>query len=692
MRCQILHESKGRIRIRDVRFRMTMAEADKLQFYLQGIPGVRRAKVNDRTRDAVIEYTGPRESVLDALARFDYDTTAVAVPEHTGRALQREFEDQLFFLIAKRLLKRLLLPADLRHLITLLKSIPYIVKAVRCIRKGRIEVSVLDAVSIVVAMLAGDFETASSVMFMLKIGELLEDWTHKRSVDDLAERMSLNVDKVWVRCGGTEVLTPVNEVAPGDVIVVRAGGLIPLDGTVLEGEASVNQASMTGEHLPVRKTDGSAVYAGTVVDEGECVITVTQASGTGRYDRIIRMIEDSEKLKSETEARASHLADKLVPFSLVGAGLAWALTGNIAKVLAILMVDYSCALKLAMPVSVLSAMREGSDHRISIKGGKFLEAAAEAETIVFDKTGTLTCAAPRVTEVVPFGGRDADEMLRLAACLEEHFPHTIANAVVEAAREKDLRHDEIHSRVEYVVAHGIASAVGEERVLIGSSHFIFEDEGVTVPEGGESLLDSLPPEQSHLYLAVGGELAAVLCIEDKVKEEAAGIVAGLHELGFSRVVMLTGDSRRTAAAVAARLGIDEFRAEVLPEDKAAFIRAEHEAGRKVIMVGDGINDAPALSEADAGIAISAGAAIAREVADITITEDDLHELLTLRKLSAALMRRIGFNYRFIMGVNSLLILLGLAGLLPAASTALLHNASTLFNGLRSMKPLLSDAE
>ncbi|MBQ3401030.1 MAG: heavy metal translocating P-type ATPase, partial [Lachnospiraceae bacterium] len=666
MRCQILHESKGRIRIRDVRFRMTMAEADKLQFYLQGIPGVRRAKVNDRTRDAVIEYTGPRESVLDALARFDYDTTAVAVPEHTGRALQREFEDQLFFLIAKRLLKRLLLPADLRHLITLLKSIPYIVKAVRCIRKGRIEVSVLDAVSIVVAMLAGDFETASSVMFMLKIGELLEDWTHKRSVDDLAERMSLNVDKVWVRCGGTEVLTPVNEVAPGDVIVVRAGGLIPLDGTVLEGEASVNQASMTGEHLPVRKTDGSAVYAGTVVDEGECVITVTQASGTGRYDRIIRMIEDSEKLKSETEARASHLADKLVPFSLVGAGLAWALTGNIAKVLAILMVDYSCALKLAMPVSVLSAMREGSDHRISIKGGKFLEAAAEAETIVFDKTGTLTCAAPRVTEVVPFGGRDADEMLRLAACLEEHFPHTIANAVVEAAREKDLRHDEIHSRVEYVVAHGIASAVGEERVLIGSSHFIFEDEGVTVPESGEALLDSLPPEQSHLYLAVGGELAAVLCIEDKVKEEAAGIVAGLHELGFSRVVMLTGDSRRTAAAVAARLGIDEFRAEVLPEDKAAFIRAEHEAGRKVIMVGDGINDAPALSEADAGIAISAGAAIAREVADITITEDDLHELLTLRKLSAALMRRIGFNYRFIMGVNSLLILLGLAGLLPAA--------------------------
>ena len=614
------------------------------------------------------------------------------MPEHTGRALQREFEDQLFFLIAKRLLKRLLLPADLRHLITLLKSIPYIVKAVRCIRKGRIEVSVLDAVSIVVAMLAGDFETASSVMFMLKIGELLEDWTHKRSVDDLAERMSLNVDKVWVRCGGTEVLTPVNEVAPGDVIVVRAGGLIPLDGTVLEGEASVNQASMTGEHLPVRKTDGSAVYAGTVVDEGECVITVTQASGSGRYDRIIRMIEDSEKLKSETEARASHLADKLVPFSLVGAGLAWALTGNIAKALAILMVDYSCALKLAMPVSVLSAMREGSDHRISIKGGKFLEAAAEAETIVFDKTGTLTCAAPRVTEVVPFGGRDADEMLRLAACLEEHFPHTIANAVVEAAREKDLRHDEIHSRVEYVVAHGIASAVGEERVLIGSSHFIFEDEGVTVPEGGEPLLDSLPPEQSHLYLAVGGELAAVLCIEDKVKEEAAGIVAGLHELGFSRVVMLTGDSRRTAAAVAARLGIDEFRAEVLPEDKAAFIRAEHEAGRKVIMVGDGINDAPALSEADAGIAISAGAAIAREVADITITEDDLHELLTLRKLSAALMRRIGFNYRFIMGVNSLLILLGLTGLLPAASTALLHNASTLFIGLRSMKPLLSDAE
>ncbi|MBR2737377.1 MAG: heavy metal translocating P-type ATPase [Lachnospiraceae bacterium] len=692
MRCQILHESKGRIRIRDVRFRMTMEEADKLQYYLQGVGGVRRVTVNDRTRDAVIEYTGPRESVLDALARFDYDTTAVAVPEHTGRALQREFEDQLFFLIAKRLLKRLLLPADLRHLITLLKSIPYIVKAVRCIRKGRIEVSVLDAVSIVVAMLAGDFETASSVMFMLKIGELLEDWTHKRSVDDLAERMSLNVDKVWVRCGGTEVLTPVNEVAPGDVIVVRAGGLIPLDGTVLEGEASVNQASMTGEHLPVRKTDGSAVYAGTVVDEGECVITVTQASGSGRYDRIIRMIEDSEKLKSETEARASHLADKLVPFSLVGAGLAWALTGNIAKALAILMVDYSCALKLAMPVSVLSAMREGSDHRISIKGGKFLEAAAEAETIVFDKTGTLTCAAPRVTEVVPFGGRDADEMLRLAACLEEHFPHTIANAVVEAAREKDLRHDEIHSRVEYVVAHGIASAVGEERVLIGSSHFIFEDEGVTVPEGGEPLLDSLPPEQSHLYLAVGGELAAVLCIEDKVKEEAAGIVAGLHELGFSRVVMLTGDSRRTAAAVAARLGIDEFRAEVLPEDKAAFIRAEHEAGRKVIMVGDGINDAPALSEADAGIAISAGAAIAREVADITITEDDLHELLTLRRLSAALMRRIGFNYRFIMGVNSLLILLGLAGLLPAAATALLHNASTLFIGLRSMKPLLSDAE
>ena len=449
---------------------------------------------------------------------------------------------------------------------------------------------------------------------------------------------------------------------------------------------------MTGEHLPVRKTAGSSVYAGTVVDEGECAIRVTKAVGSGRYDRIIRMIEDSEKLKSQTEARATHLADRLVPFSLGGAGLAWALTGNVNKALAVLMVDYSCALKLAMPVSVLSAMREGGDRRISVKGGKFLEAVAEAETIVFDKTGTLTYASPKVTDVVPFAGRDADEMLRLAACLEEHFPHSIANAVVDAALEKGLRHDEIHSKVEYIVAHGIASMVGEERVLIGSWHFIFEDEGVAIPEGEKHLLEDLPAEQSLLYLAIGGKLAAVLCIEDKVKEEAADIVRGLHELGFQRVVMLTGDSRRTAETVASRLGIDEFRAEVLPEDKAAFIREEHAAGRKVIMVGDGINDAPALSEADAGIAISAGAAIAREIADITILEDDLASLLTLRRLSTALTKRINFNYRFIMGFNSLLILLGLIGILPSATTALLHNASTLFIGLRSMQPLLTQSE
>ena len=687
MRCRILSESKGRIRVRALRRRMTMEQADRLQYYLQNVPGVTKAGVSDRTCDAVICYTGSRDSVIDALSHFDFRVTAVSVPEHTGRAIQREYEDRLFFMVVRRLVKRFLLPAPVSSAVTLVQSVPYVLRGVKCLLRKKTEVPVLDATVIVTSMARGDYDTAGSVIFLLGLGDLLEEWTHRKSVDDLAQRMALGVDRVWLRTGETDTLVPVSQIACGDRIVVRMGGIIPLDGVVTAGEAAVNQASMTGESLPAMKSPGSYVYAGTVLEEGECEIEVRKEQGTGRYDRIVRMIEESEKLKSETESRAAHLADALVPYSLGATALTALLTRNITKALSILMVDFSCALKLAMPVTVLSAMRDCSEHHINVKGGKFLEAVAEAETIVFDKTGTLTHAAPRVAEIVTFGGRDQNEMLRLAACLEEHFPHSMANAVVSEARARQLNHEEKHTRVEYIVAHGIASSVDGDRVLIGSYHFIFEDEGVILPENGQACFDALPQEYSHLYLAIGGELAAVICIEDPVRQEAPEVVAGLHRLGFDRVVMMTGDSERTAAAVAARTGIDGYCAEVLPEDKAAFIAKEHSAGRKVIMIGDGINDSLALSEADAGIAISAGAAIAREVADITVGEDDLHTLLTLRQLSRALMSRIRFNYRFIMSVNSALIGLGFFGILPPATTALLHNISTVGIGLRSMRSL-----
>ncbi|MBE5996625.1 MAG: heavy metal translocating P-type ATPase [Lachnospiraceae bacterium] len=689
MKCQILHESRGRMRVRMNQYRMTPGQADQLQYYLQAVKGVAKASVHERTMDAVVQFLPEaREDVARALAEFDYETSEAAVPEHTGRELTRQYEDKFFFLLVRRIITRFLLPMPLRTVVTAVKSLKYIAKGLESLARKKLEVSVLDATTITVSLFRGDIATAGTVMFLLDTGGILEEWTHKKSVDDLAQRMYLNVDKVWIRTEEAEVLIPIDQVEVGDVVIARTGNLIPLDGIVTGGEASVNQASMTGESMPVRKGEGSAVYAGTVLEEGELAIRVGKALGSGRYDRIIRMIEESEKLKSGVESKAAHIADELVPWSLGGTALTYLLTRNVNKALAILMVDFSCALKLAMPISVLSAMKECGDHRISVKGGKFLENMAEAQTIVFDKTGTLTHAAPTVREVVSFCGNEEREMLRLAACLEEHFPHSIANAVVEEAKRRDLKHEEEHTRVEYVVAHGIASSIGGKRVLIGSRHFIFEDEGCSIPPGEEDKFDSLPRTCSHLYLAIDQVLAAVILIEDPVREEAADVIRALHEQGFTKLVMMTGDSRTTAEAVAEMLGVDAFYAEVLPEDKAAFIRSEKESGRKVIMVGDGVNDSPALSEADVGIAISAGAAIAREIADITISVDDLYELVTLRTLSEALMSRIRGNYRRIMLFNGSLIALGVFGILPPATTALLHNVSTLFFSADSMTPLL----
>ncbi len=687
MRCRILHESGGRLRVRMQQNHMSLSQADKLQYYLQEVSGVTKVKVNDRTCDAVVWFRENRDGIVRAFSEFDYRDSVVEVPEKTGRELERNYEERLFGMVVRRAVTRFLLPVPLRSVYTVIRSLGYIAKGLDTLRRRKIEVPVLDAVTISTSMLTGDFGTAGSIIFLLDLGELLEEWTHRKSVESLAQRMYLNVDKVWLQADGAEVLVPVNEVKTGDIVVCRMGNIIPLDGVVASGEAAVNQASMTGEALPVRKEEGSAVFAGTVVDEGECRIRVTQVTGSGRYDRIVRMIEESEKLKSETESRAAHLADRLVPWSLGGTALAWFLTRNINKALAILMVDYSCALKLAMPISVLSAMREAGEHHIDVKGGKFMEAVAEADTIVFDKTGTLTHAQPGLKEIVPFGGNDEREMLRLAACLEEHFPHSIANAVVRRAAELGIEHEEMHSKVEYVVAHGIASTVDGKKVRIGSYHFIFEDEGTAIEPSEQDRFKQLPREYSHLYLAIDGMLAAVLFIEDPLRPDAEEVIRELHKAGFSKVCMMTGDSRHTAAKVAAELGLDEFEAEVLPEDKAAFIRREHEKGRKVIMVGDGVNDSPALSEADAGIAIAAGAAIAREVADITISADDLHEILVLRRLSEGLMRRIHWNYRTIMGFNSMLILLGVLGVLPPATAALLHNTSTIAISLKSMTDL-----
>lgn len=689
MKCKILHESKGRLRVHLMHTRMTLAQADVLEYYMKTVDGVTDVQVYDRTGDAVIHYLCGRAAIINALSAFSYESSAVFAPEHTGRELNRAYEDKIVFTVLGRAVSRLFIPMPVRIAAVAFKSGGYLWKGIRALLRGRLEVAVLDATAITVSMLRGDYETASSIMFLLKLGGILEEWTHKKSVDDLARSMALNVEKVWLQADGAEVMVPVTQIRAGDSVVVRTGNMIPLDGKVISGEAMINQASMTGESLPVRKTVGSYVYAGTAIEEGECVVCVDKVSGSGRYDRIVKMIEESEKLKSMTEDKASHLADRLVPYSLGGTVLVYLLTRNVTKALSVLMVDFSCALKLSMPITVLSAMRESGFYHISVKGGRFLEAVSEADTIVFDKTGTLTHAAPQVARLVTFGGRDENEMLRLAACLEEHYPHSMANAVVQEATKRGLHHEERHSKVEYVVAHGISSLVENEKVIIGSYHFVFQDEGCRIPDEGRIRFDSLPDEYSHLYMAIGGELAAVICIDDPLRQEASAVITSLRRLGLQKIVMMTGDNDRTAKVVAKAVGVDEYHAEVLPEDKAEFIRAEHEAGRKVIMIGDGVNDSPALSEADAGIAIADGAAIAREIADITISADDLFALVTLKALSDALMARIRGNYRFIIAFNGVLIALGVAGVLPPATSALLHNASTLGVSLHGMTNLLA---
>ena len=694
MKCKILHDTAGRLRVHLCCKRMTLRQADVLEYYLLAVDGVRSVKVYDRTRDAVVVYDAERERMIRALARFSFEKAEKLdlAPEHTSRTLNREFEDKLALTVMRRCASNLFLPAPVTSALAVIRSAKYIKEGLLALWHRKLSVAVLDATAVTVSMVRGDFATAGSVMFMLRLGEILEEWTHKKSVADLASAMSLRVENVWQQVDGTEVLTKVTDVKPGDRIVIRTGGMIPLDGRVVEGEAMVNQSSLTGESMPVAKRPGSPVYGGTVAEEGECVVCVEKVSGSGRYDRVVRMIEESEKLKSTAEDKASRMADRLVPYTLGGTAVTYLLTRDVTKMLAVLMVDFSCALKLAIPVAVLSAMRESSGHHISVKGGRFLEAVAKADTIVFDKTGTLTYATPKVAQIVPFGGHREADMLRLAACLEEHYPHSMANAVVEEAKRRGLTHEEYHSQVQYVVAHGISSMVENKKVIIGSAHFVFEDEGCCIPEGEQEKYDALPAAYSHLYLCIDGELAAVICIHDPLRREAKDAVKALHESGFTNVVMMTGDNRRTAESVAAEVGVDAVYAEVLPEDKAAFIRQEKEKGHTVIMVGDGVNDSPALSEADAGIAISTGAAIAREIADITVASEDLFELVTLRKLSEALMARIHGSYRFIVAFNLSLITLGVAGVLPPAISALLHNTSTLGIGLKNMTDLLEEHE
>ena len=694
MNATILHESRGRIRLQLRQKQMTLAQADLLEAWLQGKPWARQVTVHERTCCVILYYDGTRQAVLNEIRHFSWQEAerTTALPAHSSRALNREFEEKLVAKVVCKAACTLFLPSPLRIARILWHMIPFVRRGLRCLLRRRIKVELLDALSISISACRRDFGTAGMVMFLLEVGELLEEWTRKKSVADLARCMSLNVDRVWLRTAQGEVLVPVSQIQPGDAVVVRAGGIIPVDGLVLEGEVTVNQASLTGESIPVPKRPGGAVYAGTVVEEGECVLEVKQASGQSRYDQIVHMIEQSEQMKSEAESKAANLADKLVPYTFAGSLISFALTRNVARALSVLMVDFSCALKLAMPLAVLSAMREAGRAHITVKGGKFLEAVAAADTIVFDKTGTLTHACPRVAQVVPFGGKEEAEMLRLAACLEEHFPHSMANAVVEEAKRRGLRHEEYHSKVEYLVAHGIASTVDEERVLIGSAHFIFEDEGCVIPEGEQERFDALPPEYSHLYLAVGGQLAAVICISDPLREEAKEVLSALRALGVTNTVMLTGDSYRTAAAIAAQVGVDDFRAGVLPADKAEYVARLRREGHTVLMVGDGINDSPALSEADAGIAISDGAAIAREIADITIAADSLWELVELRRIAMALMARIHSNYRFVIGFNGALIALGVAGVLPPATSATLHNLSTLGVSLRSMSRLTTQTQ
>ena len=689
MRATIEHESRGRMRLRLRQKKMTLRQADLLEAWLKGQPWARDAVVHERTCCVILTYGGDRETVLSAIGSFTWAGAeeTVTLPSHSTRALNREFQEKLVGKVLMKGVSTLFFPTPLRIARVVWHMIPFLSKGLRCLGRRRIKVELLDALSIGISVFRRDFGTAGTVMFLLEIGELLEDWTRKKSVADLAESLSLHVDRVWLKTPAGDVLTPIGQIRPGDQVVVRAGGVIPLDGVVAQGEATINQASLTGESVPVAKRPGSAVYAGTVVEEGECILDVKQASGQGRYDQIVEMIQRSEQMKSATEAKASNLADTLVPFTFAGSLLSFALTRNVTRALSVLMVDFSCALKLAMPLAVLSAMREAGREHITVKGGKFLEAVAKADTIVFDKTGTLTHACPRVAEVVPFNGKDEAEMLRLAACLEEHFPHSMANAVVEEAQRRGLRHEERHATVEYLVAHGIASSVDGEQVRIGSAHFIFEDEQCVIPEDEQAKFDALSPAFSQLYLAIDGVLSAVICISDPLREEAKDVLSALRGLGVKNAVMLTGDSPRTAAAIAEQLGVDDFQAGVLPSDKADYVAALRREGHTVLMVGDGINDSPALSEADAGIAISDGAAIAREIADITIAADSLWELVRLRELSMALLHRIQNNYRFVIGFNGALIGLGVAGVLPPATSAMLHNLSTLAVSLHSMSAL-----
>lgn len=693
MKFYIKHESRGRIRIHLAQKRMSSVQAETLLYYLQNQNQVSFAKVYDRTGDAVICYEGERAAVIRMIQLFHYEEVELptGLLESSGRALNNEYQEKLISKVIYHFGRKWLLPAPIRAIYTTVVSVKYIWKGIQTLAQGKIEVPVLDATAIGVSMLRGDYGTAGSVMFLLGVGELLEEWTHKKSVGDLARSMSLNVGKVWLKKDGQEILVPSEKIVAGDEIVVHMGNLIPFDGEISNGEGMVNQASLTGESVPVRRTLGSVVYAGTVLEEGELTILVKQTGGSSRYEKITAMIEESEKLKSGLESKAEHLADRLVPYSLGGTALTYLLTRNATKALSILMVDFSCALKLAMPISVLSAIREANQHKITVKGGKFLEAVAEADTIVFDKTGTLTKAQPTVAEVVSFSEtKSPDELLRIAACLEEHFPHSMAKAVVDAAKEKHLDHEEMHSKVEYIVAHGISTTINGEKAIIGSYHFVFEDENSIIPEGMEEKFRHLPEEYSHLYLALEGVLAAVICIEDPLRPEAAEIIRQLKKAGLKKIVMMTGDSERTAKAIAKKVGVDEYYAEVLPEDKANFVEKEKAEGRKVIMIGDGINDSPALSAADVGIAISEGAEIAREIADITVAADDLAEILVLRMLSNRLMKRIHKNYRFIVTFNAGLILLGVGGILQPTTSALLHNTSTLYIGLKSMGNLLDE--
>ena len=694
MKCKIVYESRGRLRVQLLQKRMTLRQADLLEGWLQAQAGVQQATVHERTCCAIVRYTGERARILAHFRVFCWERAEaeIEIPQQSSREINRAYEERLVSMAVFRLVRSVFFPAPLRMAFTVARSVPYLLKGLRCLWRRKLHVELLDALSIGISMLRGDFGTAGSVMFLLGLGELLEEWTHKKSVDDLAQCMSLNIDRVWLKTPEGEVLVPVSRVHSGDCVAVHMGNVVPLDGTIECGEIMVNQASLTGESVPVPKRPGMAIYAGTVVEEGECTLRVTQQESGSRYDKIVSMIEQTEKLKSEAENRASNLADKLVPYTLFGSGLIWLRTRNTTRALSVLMVDFSCALKLAMPLAVLSAMKEAGAQHMTVKGGKYLEAIADADTIVFDKTGTLTHACPKVVDVVTFGGRSEVEMLRLAACLEEHFPHSMANAVVQAARDRGLLHEEMHSEVEYLVAHGIASAVNGERVLMGSAHFVFEDEGCTVPVAEQERFEALPAQYSHLYLTIGGVLAAVICVSDPLRSEARAVVEALRQMGVRKTVMLTGDSERTAAAIAAQVGVDEYRSEVLPEDKAEYIERERAAGHTVIMLGDGINDSPALSAANVGIAVSNGAAIAREIADVTISANDLYEIAVLRALAQRLMRRIRSNYRMVIGFNGALIGLGMLGIVQPAVSATLHNLSTLGISLRSMTRLMNGAD